>query len=60
MKSHERRKMLEEVISNPVFDGVSVEYDLKKPFVVLREMAETKKWRARLDNFRTACMAMAA
>lgn len=50
LDSHDRRKMLEEVVSNPTFDGASVSYDIKKPFKILSEMRETGKWRAIEDS----------
>ncbi len=42
----ERRELLNELLSNPVLDGVTVRYEIKKPFRILSEMAESSKWRS--------------
>lgn len=43
----ERREFLNEILSNPVLDGPTVRYELKKPFRILSEMKESEKWRTR-------------
>lgn len=48
-----KRELLDAILSNPRLRGESVEYELKKPFQALSEMAEGPDWRARKDsNFR--------
>jgi site-specific DNA recombinase len=46
----ERRALLDDVISNPVLDGRSVRYDLKKPYRLISEMGKSEEWRARMDS----------
>lgn len=41
----ERRDFLNELLSNPRLRGRTVEYDLKKPFAILAEMARNQDWR---------------
>src|SRR6185295_3187564 len=48
--AQERRVFLEAVLSNARLSGVSVSYDLKKPFKLLSEMRGNSKWRARRDS----------
>ena len=43
----ERKELLNDLLSNPVLDGVTLRYEIKKPFRILSEMAESEKWRAR-------------
>ena len=38
------------LLSNPVLDGVTVRYDLRKPFKVLSEMNENSEWRAMRES----------
>ena len=46
-QSPERRlEMLQNILSNPTWDGVSVGYQLKKPFELLCEMRTKKNWRS--------------
>lgn len=40
----ERRACLDKVLSNPILNGVSIEFELKKPFAVLVQMTENDKW----------------
>lgn len=49
----ERLEFLKLILSNPTWDGVSVGYELKKPFALLREMKRLEDWRAFLDEIRT-------
>lgn len=50
-RSHEeRRDLLAKVLQNPLLDGRSVRYDLKKPFRVLSEMRGNEKWRGGRDS----------
>lgn len=46
----ERKMLLEKILSNPVLDGPSVRYELKKPFAVLAEMAGKVEWRPLRDS----------
>lgn len=46
----ERRNILDRLLSNPILDGVSVRFDLKKPFAVLVQMNENVNWCALLDS----------
>ena len=48
----EKRQLLEMVLSNPRLDGVTVRYDMKKPFAILAEMTKGNDWRARWDSNR--------
>jgi site-specific DNA recombinase len=41
----ERLEFLKLILSNPTWDGVSVRYELKKPFALLREMKGLEDWR---------------
>lgn len=56
----ERRKFLEEILSNRSLDGVIVRYELKKPFAALAELKSKPEWRPHLDNFRTSIIQLAA
>lgn len=38
--SQERREFLDLILSNPILDGLTVRFELKKPFAVLIKMAE--------------------
>ena len=40
----EKRELLEKILSNPVLDGVSVRYELKRPFSLIAKMASSSKW----------------
>lgn len=51
----ERRAFLEKLVSNPILEGASLRYDLKKPFRTLAEMNISGEWRARMDEFLTEC-----
>ena len=51
--AEERIEMLKMVLSNPVLDGPSLRYDLKKPFAVLAEMSQKSDWREQLEQLRT-------
>lgn len=48
--AHEKRELLEKLLSNPQWDGATMRYDLKKPFAVLAEMRGNDEWRARRDS----------
>ena len=41
----ERKKVLDMILSNPTLNGTNVQYDLKKPFALLKEMSGDLKWR---------------
>jgi hypothetical protein len=45
-----RRELLEVVLSNPMLDGVTVRWEMKKPFAILGEMTKGNDWRARQDS----------
>lgn len=46
----EKKKVLEMILSNPVLDGINIQYDLKKPFAILKEMKGNDEWRTRHDS----------
>ena len=46
----EKKKVLDMILSNPVLDGINIEYDLKKPFEILKEMKGNSEWRTRQDS----------
>ena len=46
----EERQLLEVVLSNPVLDGATVRWEMKKPFAILAEMTNGSAWRARSDS----------
>ena len=48
----ERRQLLDLLLSNRTLDGVTIRYDLKKPFAVLAEMARKQDWRSQPDSNR--------
>ena len=60
MTTEERRSLLDKLLSNRALDGVTVEYEIVKPLRTLSEMREDQKWRARVDDFITDCLAHAA
>ncbi|USN48081.1 MAG: recombinase family protein [Pseudobdellovibrionaceae bacterium] len=45
----ERRNLLDKLLSNPILDGLNIQFNLKKPFAVLVEMKENDKWCPRPD-----------
>ena len=47
--AQERREFLNMILSNPVLEGVTVRYELKKPFAVLVKMSEKEDWCPGLD-----------
>lgn len=46
----ERRDLLKMLLQNPVLDGSTARYELRKPFQVLSEMRENEKWRGGWDS----------
>ena len=52
--AHEKRELLNKLLSNPTWDDTSADYDLKKPFAVLAKIRGEDEWRARVEEFRTA------
>lgn len=48
--TQERREFLNKILSNPVLDGLTVRYELKKPFAVLVRMVGDEKWRTLRDS----------
>ena len=57
---HERREFLDRLLSNPTLEGVTVKYELRKPWGVLAEMKQTEEWRPLVAQFTAACLAHAA
>jgi hypothetical protein len=51
----ERKALLEFVLSNPVLDGVTLRYDLRKPFSLLAEMKKNPEWRSQLEAYVVTC-----
>jgi hypothetical protein len=45
----ERREFLDLILSNPILDGLTVRFELKKPFAVLVKMKGNVKWCPGLD-----------
>ena len=39
-----RRELLDKILSNPILDGVSVRYELKRPFSLIAKMASSPVW----------------
>lgn len=48
----ERKKLLDDLLSNQVLDGPTVRYELKKPFKTLSEMKQDQNWRTERDWLR--------
>ena len=48
----ERRGLLAKILSNPILDGTSVRYELKKPFRIVSEMASSSRWGGLSDSNR--------
>ncbi len=46
----ERRNLLDKLLSNPILDGLNIQFNLKKPFAVLVQMKENDKWCVRWDS----------
>ncbi len=42
--AEELKELLSMIISNPILEGVTVRYDLKKPFAVLVNMSKKEEW----------------
>lgn len=40
----ERRFFLERILSNPIISGVTIRYELKKPFMILEKMGQSGEW----------------
>ena len=45
----QRRELLDLILSNPILDGLTVRFELKKPFAVLVKMKGNVKWCPGLD-----------
>jgi site-specific DNA recombinase len=56
----ERRALLERLLSNPTWDGVTAGWDYKKPWGALAKIAKASKWRPFVEEFRTDLQAVAA
>lgn len=46
----ERAEKLKQVVSNPVLDGLTLQYQLQKPFATLAKMKGNKEWRRERDS----------
>ena len=46
----ERRAFLDQLLSNPVLDGPTVRYEMKKPFGTLGAMKKDQDWRREVNN----------
>lgn len=44
LEASERRSMLDKILSNPTLDGVTVRYEMKKPFAIVSRMASSSNW----------------
>ncbi len=53
--AEERRVMLDKLLSNPILDGVTVRFTLRKPFAVLVQMNENVDWCPARDLNPHAC-----
>lgn len=51
--TYERRELLKKVLSNPILDGLTVRFELKKPFAVLMKMKEKEEWCPPSEDRRT-------
>lgn len=58
--SKERLEFLKRILSNPKLDGLTVRYELRKPYAQLHAMSANSDWCTRLDEFRTALISIAA
>jgi DNA invertase Pin-like site-specific DNA recombinase len=56
----ERLDFVLSLVSNLKLDGVTIRYDLKKPFEILSGVTTGEEWRTQRDNYRTAFLALAA
>jgi site-specific DNA recombinase len=54
----ERRLFLEKILSNPLLTGLTLEYQLRKPFGVLAIINQNEEWRRHVDDFRTQCASL--
>ena len=46
----ERMQIIKRLLSNPVLDGPTVRYEIKKPLLVISEMAKNSVWRPHGDS----------
>ena len=46
----QKLELLKRLCSNPVLDGPTIRYELKKPFTTIAEMRENEKWRSLWDS----------
>jgi site-specific DNA recombinase len=46
----ERRDFLDKILSNPTLNGANIEFDLRKPFATIAEMASNQSWRPLRDS----------
>ncbi len=50
MTTQERKEALDHVVSNPILNGVNVQFNLRKSFGVLIEMKQKENWCTREDS----------
>jgi hypothetical protein len=50
MTIQERKEALDRVVSNPILNGVNVQFNLRKPFGVLIEMKQKENWCGRQES----------
>ncbi len=50
MEVEERKELLNELLSNPVLNGVNIEFKIKRPFEILSQMASFKNWYTHGDS----------
>jgi len=51
----EKKLFLEKLLSNPTLSGVTIDYDLKKPFEKLKEMKQIREWRPQRESNPCLC-----
>lgn len=55
-KVEQKRQLINFTLSNLALKGVTLQYEIKKPFSEFGKTAECLQMRPRLDDFRTACI----
>jgi len=58
--AQERVEFLNLILSNRVLDGITVRYELRKPWSTLKEIKEKSDWWPLVDRFLTECRSAAA
>ena len=59
MEREDRLAYLKKVVSNQTLDGLTLRYELQKPFARLALWKENSEWRTRVGEFVTDCLALA-